>query len=75
MATGTQTSKTDNVSKRTIVHAVSEPQVYFHPGSATLLCVDAKDNSIIEQEHAKLSALHEAQKKHRTRWTTLIMTC
>lgn len=63
MATGTQTSKTDNVSKGTIVHGVSEPQVYFHPGSATLLCVDAKDNSIIEQEHAKLSALLEAQKK------------
>lgn len=63
MATGTQTSKTDNVSKGTIVHGVSEPQVYFHPGSATLLCVDAKDNSIIEQEHAKLSALLEDQKK------------
>lgn len=63
MATGTQTSKTDNVSKGTIVHGVSGPQVYFHPGSATLLCVDAKDNSIIEQEHAKLSALLEAQKK------------
>ena len=63
MATGTQNSKLDNVSKGTTVHGESEPQVYFHPGSATLLCVEAKDNLVIEQEHAKMAKLLEAQKQ------------
>lgn len=63
MATGTQNSKLDNVSKGTTVHGESESQVYFHPGSATLLCVEAKDNRVIEQEHAKMAKLLEAQKQ------------
>ncbi|WP_239686265.1 MULTISPECIES: hypothetical protein [Serratia] len=63
MAKGIQQSNLDNVSKATVVHGEHEPQIYFHPGSATLLCVDAQDNRIIEQEHALLSSLLESQNK------------
>ncbi|WP_193161806.1 hypothetical protein [Enterobacter ludwigii] len=63
MAKGTQQSNLDNISKGTVVYGEHEPQIYFHPGSATLLCVDAQGNRIIEQEHALLSSLLESQNK------------
>jgi hypothetical protein len=63
MTTDVQQSETDLASKGTVVHGGKSPQIYFHPGSATLLCVDAKDNKIIEQAHEKLAALLENQKK------------
>lgn len=62
MPTGKQDSKLDLESKGTVVQGECGPQVYFHPGSATLLLVDAKDNRIIEQEHATMAALLEKQK-------------
>lgn len=63
MTKGTQQSSLDNVSKNTVVKGEHGPQVYFHPGSATLLCVDAKDNRILIQEQLKMTALLEDQKK------------
>lgn len=63
MAKGTQQSNLDHVSKGIVVHGDHEPQIYFHPGSATLLFVEAQDNRIITQEHAKISALLETQKQ------------
>ena len=63
MAKGTQQSSLDNVSKNTVVYGEHSPQVYFHPGSATLLCVDAKDNRFLIQEQLKMTALLENQKK------------
>jgi hypothetical protein len=65
MATGTQKSKLDNESKGTVVEGEHRPQAYFHPGSATLLFVEAKDNKVIQQECSKLAALLEEQKKHQ----------
>ncbi|MGQ3660802.1 hypothetical protein [Citrobacter braakii] len=63
MTKGTQQSSLDNVSKNTVVNGEHGPQVYFHPGSATLLCVDAKDNRLLIQEQLKMTALLENQKK------------
>ncbi|MFP2166978.1 hypothetical protein ACLEYI_18700 [Enterobacter ludwigii] len=63
MTKGTQQSSLDNVSKNTVVNGEHGPQVYFHPGSATLLCVDAKDNRVLVQEQLKMTALLENQKK------------
>ncbi|WP_094110292.1 hypothetical protein [Lonsdalea iberica] len=63
MTKGTQQSRLDNVSKNTVVNGEHDPQVYFHPGSATLLCVDAKDNRLLIQEQLKMTALLENQKK------------
>lgn len=63
MTKGTQQSSLDNVSKNTVVNGEFGPQVYFHPGSATLLCVDAKDNRLLIQEQLKMTALLENQKK------------
>ncbi|MBN6042532.1 hypothetical protein JYK13_00880 [Citrobacter sp. ku-bf4] len=63
MTKGTQQSSLDNVSKNTVVEGEIGPQVYFHPGSATLLCVDAKDNRLLIQEQLKMTALLENQKK------------
>lgn len=63
MTKGTQQSSLDHVSKNTVVNGEHGPQVYFHPGSATLLCVDARDNRLFIQEQLKLTALLEAQKK------------
>lgn len=63
MTKGTQQSSLDNVSKNTVVNGEHGPQVYFHPGSATLLCVDAKDNRLLIQEQLKMTALLEDQKK------------
>lgn len=63
MTKGTQQSSLDNVSKNTVVNGEHGPQVYFHPGSATLLCVDAKDNRLLVQEQLKMTALLENQKK------------
>lgn len=63
MIKGTQQSSLDNVSKNTVVNGEHGPQVYFHPGSATLLCVDAKDNRLLIQEQLKMTALLENQKK------------
>lgn len=66
MTKGTQQSSLDNVSKNTVVNGEHGPQVYFHPGSATLLCVDAKDNRLLIQEQLKMTALLENQKKAQT---------
>ncbi|QFQ09428.1 hypothetical protein [Enterobacter sichuanensis] len=63
MIKGTQQSSLDNVSKNTVVNGEHGPQVYFHPGSATLLCVDARDNHLFIQEQLKMTALLEEQKK------------
>ncbi|WP_010431619.1 hypothetical protein [Enterobacter mori] len=63
MTKGTQQSSLDNVSKNTVVNGEHGPQIYFHPGSATLLCVDAKDNRLLIQEQLKMTALLENQKK------------
>ena len=63
MTKGTQQSSLDNVSKNTVVNGEHGPQVYFHPGSATLLCVDARDNHLLIQEQLKMTALLEEQKK------------
>nr|WBU72666.1 hypothetical protein PGH06_21280 [Citrobacter braakii] len=63
MTKGTQQSSLDNVSKNTVVNGEHGPQVYFHPGSATLLCVDEKDNRLLIQEQLKMTALLENQKK------------
>ncbi|WP_167514964.1 hypothetical protein [Enterobacter sichuanensis] len=63
MTKGTQQSSLDNVSKNTVVNGEHGPQVYFHPGSATLLCVDARDNHLFIQEQLKMTALLEEQKK------------
>lgn len=63
MIKGTQQSWLDNVTKNTVVNGEYGPQVYFHPGSATLLCVDAKDNRFLIQEQLKMTALLENQKK------------
>lgn len=63
MTKGTQQSSLGNVSKNTVVNGEHGPQVYFHPGSATLLCVDAKDNRLLIQEQLKMTALLENQKK------------
>jgi hypothetical protein len=65
MATGTQKSKLDNESKGTVVEGEHGPQAYFHPGSATLLFVESRDNKVIQQECSKLAALLEEQKKHQ----------
>ena len=66
MTKGTQQSRLDNVSKNTVVNGEHDPQVYFHPGSATLLWVDAKDNRLFIQEQLKMTALLEKQKKAQT---------
>jgi len=66
MTKGTQQSRLDSVSKNTVVNGEHDPQVYFHPGSATLLWVDAKDNRLFIQEQLKMTALLEKQKKAQT---------
>jgi len=66
MTKGTQQSSLDNVSKNTVVNGEHDPQVYFHPGSATLLWVDAKDNRLFIREQLKMTALLEKQKKAQT---------
>lgn len=63
MTKGTQQSSLGNEPKNTVVNGEHGPQVYFHPGSATLLCVDVKDNRLLIQEQLKMTALLEDQKK------------
>ncbi len=63
MANGEQESKTALQSKGTVVNGKYEPEIYFHPGSATLLCVDKSGNKILVQEHDLLAGLLENLKR------------
>ena len=51
MATGEEKSKTSVQGTGTVVKGKYGPECYFHPGSATLLFLEASDTKIIEQEH------------------------
>nr|WP_085858392.1 hypothetical protein [Klebsiella pneumoniae] len=63
MATGEEKSKTSVQGTGTVVKGKYGPECYFHPGSATLLFLEASDTKIIEQEHDFLSGLLETQKQ------------
>lgn len=63
MASGEQESKTAQESKGTVVKGKYAPEVYFHPGSATLLCVDASGSKVLEQEHDLMAGLLEKLKQ------------
>lgn len=63
MATGEEKSKTSVQGTGTVVKGKYGPECYFHPGSATLLFLEASETKIIEQEHDFLSGLLETQKQ------------
>ncbi|MFB0713857.1 hypothetical protein ACEU59_22260 [Buttiauxella noackiae] len=63
MASGEQESKTAQESKGTVVKGKYAPEIYFHPGSATLLCTDASGSKILEQEHYLMAGLLENFKR------------
>ncbi|GDX04434.1 hypothetical protein [Buttiauxella sp. A111] len=63
MASGEQESKTAQEIKSTEVKGKHAPEVYFHPGSATLLCVDASGSKVLEQEHDLMASLLEKLKQ------------
>ncbi|WP_238379242.1 hypothetical protein [Pseudenterobacter timonensis] len=63
MATGEEKSKTSVQGAGTVVKGKYGPECYFHPGSATLLFLEASEAKIIEQEHDFLAGLLEAQKQ------------
>lgn len=63
MATGEEKTKTSAQGSGKVVKGKYEPEIYLHPGSATVLCVDAIAEKTIKEEHYFLSGLLEKQLK------------
>lgn len=63
MATGEEKTKTSAQGSGKVVKGKYEPEIYLHPGSATVLCVDAIAEKTINEEHYFLSGLLEKQLK------------
>ena len=63
MATGEEKTKTSAQGSGKVVKGKYEPEIYLHPGSATVLCVDATAEKTIKEEHYFLSGLLEKQLK------------
>lgn len=61
MATGEEKTKTSAQGSGKVVKGKYEPEIYLHPGSATVLCVDAIAEKTIKEEHYFLSGLLEKQ--------------
>ena len=55
MATGEEKSKTSVQGTGTVVKGKYGPECYFHPGSATLLFLEASDTKIIEHGESHIS--------------------
>ena len=63
MATGEEKTKTSAQGSGKVVKGKYDPEIYLHPGSATVLCVDATAEKTIKEEHYFLSGLLEKQLK------------
>ena len=63
MATGEEKTKTSAQGSGKVVKGKYEPEIYLHPSSATVLCVDAIAEKTIKEEHYFLSGLLEKQLK------------
>lgn len=61
MATGEEKTKTSAQGSGKVVKGKYDPELYLHPGSATILCVDAGAEKTIKEEHYFLSGLLEKQ--------------
>lgn len=61
MATGEEQTKTSAQGSGKVVKGKYDPELYLHPGSATILCVDAGAEKEIQEEHYFLSGLLEKQ--------------